>query len=504
MKATKKKEHVGTRLLRQLGRIRVRLLIVNLVVVLVPVAGLEFADLYEKQLLGGLERDMRDQAILVRRFLEASVREDGELGQESHQTALEVAAERTRTRVRVYDKDRALVLDSHRDGPPEGPEPEPWSSVLSRTSSVNYTLEIEAHAPWPDPTERIEVREAFAGQPSSYTRIRNRHPAVLLFVAEPIIPQRRVVGVVYVVRSTVPVIAELHRIRRGLYLLTAAAFLFTLLVTLALAWSISRPLSRLSKAAKRIADGERDVRVPVGGAGEVRALGESFSTMTDELHRRLRFASEFAADVAHEFKSPLTSIRGAAELLSEGAADNPAAREKFLSNILLDVARLNRLVSRLLELGRIEAAGTETARDVVVVSKLVETLSKRYPALVVHPVERAPIVHGRQGDLSRALMNLIENALRFSPKPGSVQLTVRREGSEVFFIVDDAGPGVPSADQQRIFSRFFTTESAEEGTGLGLAIVQAVAEAHGGTASVSTSPAGGSRFVFSISARRAS
>lgn len=503
MKKPEKKERLGARLLRQLGRIRVRLLIVNLVVVLVPVAGLEFADLYEKQLLGGLERDMRDQAILVRRFLEASVREDGELGHQSHQTALQVAATRTRTRVRVYDKDRELILDSHRDGPPEGPEPELWGSVLSRTSrSVgSYTSEIEAHAPWPAPTERIEVREAFAGQPSSYTRIRNRHPAVLLFVAEPIIPQRRVVGVVYVVRSTVPVIAELHRIRRGLYMLTAAAFLFTLLVTLALAWSISRPLSRLAKAAKRIADGERDVRVPVEGAGEVRALGESFSTMTEELHRRLRFASEFAADVAHEFKSPLTSIRGAAELLSEGAADEPAAREKFLSNILLDVARLDRLVSRLLELGRIEAAGTETARDVVVVAKLVETLAERYPSLVVHPIERAPIVHGRQADLSRALMNLLENALRFSPEPGTVQLTVRRQRNKVLFIVDDAGPGVPESDQERIFSRFFTTESAEEGTGLGLAIVRAVAEAHGGGVSVSPSPAGGSRFVLSISAR---
>lgn len=501
MKTSAKKERFGARLLRQLGRIRVRLLIVNLVVVLVPVAGLEFADLYEQQLLGGLERDMRDQAILVRRFLEASVREDGELGHDSHQTALQVAAARTRTRVRVFDKDRRLVLDSHRDGPPEGPEPEVWGSLLSPTRSVTHTTEIEAHAPWPVPTERIEVREAFAGQPSSYTRIRNRHPAVLLFVAEPIIPQRRVVGVVYVVRSTVPVIAELHRIRRGLYLLTAAAFLFTLLVTLALAWSISRPLSRLSKAAKRIADGERDVRVPVGGAGEVRALGESFSTMTDELHRRLRFASEFAADVAHEFKSPLTSIRGAAELLSEGAADDPAAREKFLSNILLDVARLDRLVSRLLELGRIEAAGTETARNMVVVAKLIETLSTRYPSVVVHPIERAPIVHGRHADLSRALMNLLENALRFSPDPGTVQLTVKRQGSKVVFIVDDAGPGVPASDQEKVFSRFFTTESAEEGTGLGLAIVRAVAEAHGGTVSVSPSPAGGARFVFSISAR---
>ncbi|MEM6959645.1 MAG: ATP-binding protein [Myxococcota bacterium] len=483
--------------LQALGRIRVRLLFVNLVVVLVPLAGLEFADLYEQQLLGGLERDMRDQAVLARRFLEAGLQRGTPLDAPGQEDALRRAAARTRTRVRVFNTDREIVLDSHRTGAPEGPEPLP-PSWLSSSSSVRYdaSADVEAHAPWPVPAERIEVRQAFAAQPSSYTRVRARQPAVLLFVAEPIIVDRRIEGVVYAVRSTAPVLIELYRIRQGLYLLTGLALVFTLLVTLLLAWSISRPLSRLARAAGRIAAGERDVEVPVGGAGEIRELGEAFAAMTAQLEKRLRFASDFAADVAHEFKSPLTSIRGAAELLSEGASDDAAARERFLSNIQLDVERLDRLVSRLLELGRIEAG--QSARQLIVVPQLVESLRRRYPGVTMDVRSKGTLARGRAADVDRAVGNLIENAMRYASSAEAVSLTVQDDVRHTLFIVDDDGPGVPEGDRKRIFERFFTTDQNRQGTGLGLAIVRVVAESHGGDVDVTASPQGGARFVLSL------
>ena len=123
---------------RALGRIRVRLLVVNLVVVLVPVAGLEFADLYERQLLDALERDMRNQASLVRRFLEMELRRGVPLGEEAHEAALRDAAARTRTRIRVLDRAREVVVDSHRDGPPEGPEAPPPSLLGSARSTGRW------------------------------------------------------------------------------------------------------------------------------------------------------------------------------------------------------------------------------------------------------------------------------------------------------------------------------------------------------------------------------
>ena len=373
--------------------------------------------------------------------------------------------------------------------------------------------------PWPTVPYRREIREAFAGQRSSYTRVRQREPAVFLFITEPILPQRRVAGVVYVVRSTTPVLVELYRIRRGLGWVLGAAVLFTLLVSLALAWSISRPLSRLSKAAKRIAAGERDVDVPVGGGGEIRELGESFKAMTQELGERMRYISEFSADVAHEFKTPLTSMRGAAELLAEGAAEDPEARKKFLGNILLDVERLDRHVSRLLELSRIEAAAN-TARGMVTLQPLVEAVARRSATpehdVVVDWDASAPLVEAREMDIETALGNLIDNAVRVSPEGEPVRVIVRdgtgaeqgmaarstgsllrRRAGWIQIAVEDAGPGVPAGDRERIFERFFTTEGRARGTGLGLSIVRAVMEAHGGRVYVEDGEVG-ARFVLEL------
>lgn len=487
-----------SRLRASLGRIGVRLLVVNLLVVIVPIAGVEFADVYEKQLLGALERDMRDQAIIVRRFLEADLRDGTALGASRHEIALRRAAAQTRTRVRVFDRQRELVADSHREGPPEGPEPPAPTFLGSASGWSSDVLGTYGGPAWPEPRARQEVEHAFQGQPSSYTRVRGRNPGVLLFITEPIMPRRRVEGVVYVVRSTRPVLAELHRVRQGLYLLAGLALLFTLGVTLALAFSISRPLGRLSRAAKRIARGERGVGVPVEGSGEIRELGESFASMTSELSRRLRFASEFAADVAHEFKSPLTGIRGAAELLNDGAAEDPKARERFLSNILLDVHRLDRLVSRLLELGRVEASTTEGPIENIALQTVVQELAERHPGLNL--VTTSVTVRGRSADMRRAIKNLIENATRFSPDEHSVDVTVRAERGRAKVVVDDRGPGIPADELERIFERFYTTDEDREGTGLGLAIVRAVAEAHGGSVHAEHRPGGGARFVLDLPA----
>jgi two-component system, OmpR family, sensor histidine kinase ChvG len=488
--------------LHALGRIRVRLLVVNLVVVVVPVAGLELAKTYERQLLDALERDMRNQAVVVRRFLEADLRRDGRLEDDRHEEALRRAARRTRTRVRVLDRDGRVVVDSHREGPPEGPEPRaPW---LASATPSSTSLRSE---PWPSIAERSEVRDAFAGRPSAFTRVRDRSPGVLLFVTEPIQPRGTVLGVVYAVRSTSPVLVELHRIRQGLLWVLGGAVLFTLLVTLALAWSISRPLEHLSKAAKRIAAGERDVPVPIEGGGEIAELGRSFSAMTRELGARLTYLSAFAADVAHEFKSPLTSIRGAAELLRDGAVDDVAARERFLGNILLDVERLDRHVSKLLELSRIEAGAADTARQLVSLRALVEGSARRAESATT-PIEvrwgaRAALVSARVMDLETALGNLLENAVRFAPE-GSAVVVVVRDGParSVEIAVEDEGPGVPEEDRARIFERFFTTDADRRGTGLGLAISRAVAEAHGGSVRYEARTPTGSRFVLTLPAAR--
>ena len=485
-----------------LGRIRFRLLLVNLLALFVPAIGIEFARIHERELLDALERDMSNQAVLVRSFIETGLRNGKPLGDPEYEQILAAAAKRTRTRIRIVDETGAVVVDSHAEGPPEGPEPMP-PSVLPRSREVSQVIEVftDPGEKWPVLASRSEVRAALGGNKATYTRVRGRKPGVFLFLAEPI-RFGGVRGVVYLARSTQPVLVELYRIRSGLVRVLAVALLGTGLISILLALSISRPLGRLSRAAKRIAAGERDVIVPRGGGGEIRELGEAFAAMKERLDARMRYISDFAADVAHEFKSPLTSIRGAAELLGEGALDDPDARAKFLRNIELDVVRLDRLVSRLLELSRIEASG-EAMRpcDIeALAARAVERASSPDQPVNLQFSASERILTCRPMDLETAIGNLLDNAVRFSPAGEAVTLTIEGGPQKdlIRFTVRDRGPGIPAAILPRIFDRFFTTDAERDGTGLGLAIVKSVAETHGGRVIVDSRPGEGATFTLEL------
>ncbi|HEY4122477.1 MAG TPA: ATP-binding protein [Byssovorax sp.] len=485
-------------------RLRVRLLLVNLLALFVPIVGLEFARLHERQLLEALERDMRDQSAIVRAAVEIDLARGVPIDDPLHYDLVVAAARDTRTRVRLLDAEGHVVVDSHDDGPPEGPEPRAPSLLpLSAREVVDPVRSaLRSRGAWPEVEDRREVKAALAGRRDTTTRVRGADPGVLLFLAEPIREGGAVRGVVYAARSTQPVLVELYRIRTGLFRVLAFAVALTLVVTLLLAWSITTPIERLSRVAKRVAAGERGVAVPVVGSGEVKELARAFAAMKERLDARLRYIEGFAADVAHEFKSPLTSIRGAAELLGEVAADDPAARARFLRNIELDVARLDRLVSRLLELSRIEASN-EPASDVDVAG-LIERVADRAAtpetAVIARATTKRTIVRMREGDVETALLNLVENAVRFSPAGAAVELDADCAEDALRFVVTDHGPGVPADARARVFDRFFTTDAARDGTGLGLSIARAVARAHGGEVDVTDTPGGGATFTLTLGA----
>jgi two-component system sensor histidine kinase ChvG len=307
---------------------------------------------------------------------------------------------------------------------------------------------------------------------------------VYLFLAEPFRQNGKVLGAVYLTRSTNPVLVELHRIRRGLVLVLCVALAIAGLMTLALSLSISRPLERLARAARRIAAGDAGVTLPSGGGGEISELSQAFAAMTKQLEARQSYISQFAADVAHEFKSPLTSIRGAAELLAEGAADDPDARRRFLSNIALDAERLDRLVARVRELSRIEAGAAP--RSPVPLRELLERVVERAESptqrVVLSYESDVEFVFARAGDLESAFINLIDNALRASPPTEDVRVVVRgsQRNEEVEVRVVDRGHGIAEEIGAKVFERFFSTDAEGDGTGLGLAIVKSVVEAHQG------------------------
>ncbi len=501
---------------RFFSSLHVRLLAVNALVLLVPVFGLEFARTFERELLSSLERDMRHQAQLVRRFIEMDNRLgavfDGQRAVAHRESAvaveraLESAARDTRTRVRIVDVRGQLVADSHHAGPPEGPESEAPGYL------PGASLRLGKRPRWPPVEQRVEVMRALRGERSSFTRVRAQTPSVVLFLAEPVFAGAgKVVGVVYVTRSTRPVMGELYRIRSGLQTILLVALALTTLLTGFFALTITRPLQRLAHIAHRIAGGEVGLRVDVSGAAEIRALGDAFSKMMERLERRLHDTRTFAADVAHGFKSPLTSLRGAAELLTQGAADDPAARARFVANIEQDAERLDHLVSRLLELSRLE--NSSEASEWIELAELLRSLCERAATPDVRVTCSTTVGDatycGRKAELATAFSNLLDNAVRFSPVGCEVVVGLRivwdpvgGDGASSWFEVSvrDRGPGVPLAHRARLFERFFTTDG-DNGTGLGLAIVKAVAEGHGGSARFEATGEPGACFLVRLPRR---
>jgi two-component system, OmpR family, sensor histidine kinase ChvG len=312
------------------------------------------------------------------------------------------------------------------------------------------------------------------------------------------------VGVVYVSRTTYPVMVSLYRVRNGLERVALGSLAVALVVALFLAFTISRPLRKLTAAARRIAAGERGVALKLSGRDEVADLARNFDHMARELDARLGYISELAANVSHEFKTPIASIRGAAELLREGAADDPEARARFLDNILGDTDRLSRLVSRLLELSRIESS-PEPATPLDY-RALVEDVVERYRAaghaVTLEYEARASHLLGRGDHLDSVLSNLLDNAARFSDAGAPIVVRVRAgEASELVTDVVDRGRGISPQNLERVWDRFFTTARDEGGTGLGLAIVRAIVESHGGEVAARSEPGAGSTFSYTLPRR---
>jgi two-component system, OmpR family, sensor histidine kinase ChvG len=486
-----------TRWRDELARIRYRLLLINVFIVSVPLLGIGFARFYEREMLRALEDDMIHQAELLRAMLLVDA---AGLQLEARGPALATAARDTRTRIRLLDSTGTVRADSHAEGPPEGDaEGRAMAAAGIAPMPREWTLEPMANV-----STRPEVRRALAGGYGAATRVWSFDGGerVYLFSALPIVSATAdIVGVVYVTRSTLPVLAAMHRLRGTLWRVLFAALAATAVMTLFLAATISRPLSRLTEIANRIAAGDRRGRLALDRRDEIGQLARAFDTMARRLDARAADVADLAANLSHEFKSPLTSIRGGAELLLEGAADDPHARALFLANIREDAHRLDRLVTRLLELSRAEADTTP-----------IETLDFRDVVQDAVAANRGPLpidleyrsarrrVTGRRPLLLAAVENLLDNAQQHGRADSRITVRVDDAGDGRIRIgVRNAGPPISPANLPRIWERFFTTRAEAGGTGLGLPIVASIVRSHGGSVAVD-STGDATTFAFELPA----
>jgi two-component system phosphate regulon sensor histidine kinase PhoR len=229
-----------------------------------------------------------------------------------------------------------------------------------------------------------------------------------------------------------------------------------------------------------------------------------------ELRRLERVRQDFVANVSHEFKTPLTAIRGFAETLLGGALDDVDHRVRFVEIIQDHAERLTRLTDDLLKLSTIEAGKMElellTVSPPELLKMCADTASfaaaKKRQTIEIECVRDLPAVRGDSGRLRDVLQNLLDNAVQYTPSGGHIVASAARDGDEIVFTVADNGIGIPQAEQERIFERFYRVDEGRSrevgGTGLGLSIARHIAEAHGGRVWVESAIGQGSRFHFSV------
>ncbi|MCL2345468.1 MAG: two-component system sensor histidine kinase CreC [Desulfobulbus sp.] len=319
----------------------------------------------------------------------------------------------------------------------------------------------------------------------------------VMHVAAPIVYYGERIGVLSLAKPMTSLFPYIERAAArvkasGLILLVAAAAI-GLLFTAWLSWSIHR----LRDYARAVAGGDK-AEAPTGGGRQLSELAAALATMREKLDGK-QYVERYVQNLTHEMKSPLTAIRGAAEIL-EG--DPPVGdRQRFANSIGEQAQRLQATIERLLLLARVEQLQAPEGRQTLQPAQLLEDcLALRQPALAARGLHARLHVEGSrpiEGDaflLQQALLNLLDNAIEFSPDGGDIELAIRERGEKTEFSIRDHGSGAPDYALAQMFDRFYSLPrpaTGKKSTGLGLALVREVARLHGGEAAFANHPAGG-------------
>lgn len=413
-------------------------------------------------------------------------------------------------RVRLYDKASREIADTDRlndeiitetldpiiEDRPDLPKQDIWRE------NIRNWIDTKMHnLPWRRAKReslrrnlKAEVRTGLGGE-STYGARYDDKDNLIVTVSLPIQRVQEVLGVVTVESADVGSIVTAER--QALAPIIGLAFLAMFLTSLALTLFISLPMRRLARAAEIVTRSakKRDAIPDLSKRrDEIGDLSLVLRDMTQGLYNRIDDIADFAADVAHEIKNPLTSLRSASDTLR--VAKTTEQREKLIDIIQQDVSRMDRLITDISKASKVDAnLARETAMtlDVAEITDNIvvfyqQTRSQTGPSVVngsaIDP--NAPIyIRAYETPFAQVLRNLIDNALTFSPEDGKVTVTAKKDGKRVVFTVEDEGPGIPADNLDTVFERFYTQRpkgaSFGNHSGLGLAICRQIITAHRGT-----------------------
>lgn len=502
--------------LKFVSRISIRLLAFNILLVFMPVAGFLFLDTYEKQLLKEQEESMVKQG----RLLAAALSEQGVILKDHAEEILIRLERRTDARLRVIDPDGILLADSSSIGISEEEiaaipdktekedtakkeeEENDWLYDLATLPFRLYRKYFQPPLPVDEETEFYSNEKQIMG-PEVIAALEGRYKAVwrlsaggqrsvTLFSALPIQLEDRVIGAVLVSQSTYKILQNLYEVRLDIFkvfLITVGA---AIIISFILSATIARPLRKLRNEAEAILDRRgRLTRLftHTKRKDEIGDLTRSLEELTRRLDKHISFIESFASDLSHEFKNPLASIRSAIDIALE--TDRKEDREHFLSMALKDINRMERLLSGAREISRLDTSLKEEKQQKVnlaaLLSHLVESFrlhTDRIFFCFKYPEKPVEMLASPER-ISQVCENLLDNAVSFSPKNGTVEVSLLQEDSEIIISIADEGPGIPGENIKSIFDRFFSFRpdggKKVVHTGLGLSIAKVIVEGYGGS-----------------------
>ncbi|MEZ5810290.1 MAG: sensor histidine kinase [Rhizobiaceae bacterium] len=419
----------------------------------------------------------------------------------------------TRTRARLYDRDSNLLLDSRHlysggqilryDLPPvEEDDLGALDRAFKLVSGLFRRTDLPLYREQPGGSGGAypEVITALTGRPDTVVRI-SEQGEMIVSVAVPVQRFRAVLGVLMLSTQGGDIDKIVAAERQAIMRVFGVAALVTAILSMLLASTIANPLRRLSAAAVRVRRGIKNrEEIPdfSDRQDEIGNLSTALRDMTNALYARIEAIESFAADVSHELKNPLTSLRSAVETLPK--VNNPELQARLLAVIQHDVRRLDRLISDISDASRLDAelaredAGridmTRFLKDVVNVCRLTGNQARPVDiSLRLDEPSQGPrkfVVSGHELRLGQVITNLVENARSFVPDDGGrIAITLSRTARNIIVTIEDNGPGIRAENIDRIFERFYTdrpgTEAFGQNSGLGLSISRQIVEAHGGT-----------------------
>ncbi len=339
----------------------------------------------------------------------------------------------------------------------------------------------------------MRQRDEEMPQPPLYSISRGTN--VRVFVAMPVFVDGHVRGIVYASRTPDNILRQLYQERVKVGVAVLVVLLSSLLIGAAFVRAIARPMRDLAQRAETIMQGRRGAIGPLDhyGTQELFGLSQSLMTMAKRLSDRSDYLSTFASHVSHELKTPLTSLRGAAELMSDAASSmTPEESRRFLSNMLSDVDRMIVLLDQLRELAR---ADNPRLGGAIGAGELAHQLGERFGSLEIALSGEEIVLAMSRENAAIVFGHLLENAANHGAR--RVNIGAIADGAMAQIVVADDGAGISPGNRERIFEPFFTTRRAEGGTGMGLGIVYALVPAHGGEITLEESNEG-ARFVLRL------